>query len=230
MVKNRTKKTICNSWVLDSPRRMNSVTNVKFLLIISFMRYWPLHLYWITIKWKIDIAMSLMTFSSISFSFLLLCFDSCSFSVSTISTWQWNLVVFKASLSFLIWLSPLFFIFLFFISLLIVLLSLFFFIHFPLLCLCPGLFVWKNCFMSDPLRPMDCSLPGSSVCGIFQARILEWVAISFSRASSRPRDRTWVSCIVGRHFTIWATREAPFMGIAILKYHSQVCLCLYLII
>ena len=56
--------------------------------------------------------------------------------------------------------------------------------------------------------PMDCNLPGSSVCGIFQARILEWVAISFSRGSSRPRDWTRVSCIVGRRFTIWATREA----------------------
>ena len=54
---------------------------------------------------------------------------------------------------------------------------------------------------------MDCSLPGSSVYGIFQTRVLEWVAISFSRGSSRPRDRTQVSCIVGRHFTIWATRE-----------------------
>ena len=49
---------------------------------------------------------------------------------------------------------------------------------------------------------MDCSLPGSSVHGIFQARILEWVAISFSRRSSRPRDRTRVSLIVGRCFTI----------------------------
>ena len=47
---------------------------------------------------------------------------------------------------------------------------------------------------------MDCSLPGSSVHGIFQARILEWVAISFSRGSSQPRDRTQVSCIVGRRF------------------------------
>ena len=56
-------------------------------------------------------------------------------------------------------------------------------------------------------NPMDCSLPGSSVHGIFQARILEWIAISFSRGSSRPRDRTQVSHIVGRHFTIWATRE-----------------------
>ena len=47
---------------------------------------------------------------------------------------------------------------------------------------------------------MDCSLPGSSVHGIFQARVLEWVAISFSRGSSWPRDRTWVSCIAGRRF------------------------------
>ena len=47
---------------------------------------------------------------------------------------------------------------------------------------------------------MDCSLLGSSVHGIFQARVLEWVAISFSRGSSQPRDLTWVSCIVGRHF------------------------------
>ena len=52
--------------------------------------------------------------------------------------------------------------------------------------------------------PMDCSLPGSSIQGIFQARILEWVAISLSRGSSWPRDRTQVSRIVGRRFTIWA--------------------------
>ena len=54
---------------------------------------------------------------------------------------------------------------------------------------------------------MDCSLPGSSVHGIFQAIVLEWVAISFSRGSSRPRDRTRVSPIVDRSFTVWATRE-----------------------
>ena len=45
---------------------------------------------------------------------------------------------------------------------------------------------------------MDCSLPGSSIRGIFQARVLEWVAISFSRRSSQPRDQTWVSHIAGR--------------------------------
>ena len=54
---------------------------------------------------------------------------------------------------------------------------------------------------------MDCSLPVSSVHGIFQARILEWVAISFSRGSSWPRDWTGVSHIVGRCFTVWATRD-----------------------
>ena len=51
--------------------------------------------------------------------------------------------------------------------------------------------------------------PGSSAQGILQARILEWVASSFSRGSSQPRDQTCVSCIVGRFFTVWATREAP---------------------
>ena len=56
--------------------------------------------------------------------------------------------------------------------------------------------------------PTDCSLPGSSVHGIFQARILEWVAIPFSRVSSWPRDWTQVSWIAYRFFIIWATREA----------------------
>ena len=55
--------------------------------------------------------------------------------------------------------------------------------------------------------PMDYSLPGSSIHGIFQARVLEWVAISFSRGSSWPLDRTWVSRIASRLFTVWATRE-----------------------
>ena len=59
--------------------------------------------------------------------------------------------------------------------------------------------------------PMDCSLPGFAVHGILQARILEWVAILFSRWSSRPRDRTWVSCIAGRFFTVWGTREAQML-------------------
>ena len=56
-----------------------------------------------------------------------------------------------------------------------------------------------------PWDPMDCSPPHSSVHGILQARILEWVAISFSRGSFLPRDRTHDSCFAGRFFTIWAT-------------------------
>ena len=55
---------------------------------------------------------------------------------------------------------------------------------------------------------MDCSLPGSSVHGIFQARILQWVAIFFSRGSSQPRDWTQVFHIAGRRITVWDTREA----------------------
>ena len=57
--------------------------------------------------------------------------------------------------------------------------------------------------------PIDCSLSGSSIYGIFQARVLEWIAISFSRGSPLPRNRTWVSRIAGWRFTFWATREAP---------------------
>ena len=50
--------------------------------------------------------------------------------------------------------------------------------------------------------PMNCSPPGSSVHEMFQARILEWVVIPFSRGSSQPRDRTWASCIASRFFTL----------------------------
>ena len=60
---------------------------------------------------------------------------------------------------------------------------------------------------------MDCSLPGSSVHGISQARVLEWVAIPFCRGSSRPRDQTQFSCIKGKFFTIWATREASMIKV-----------------
>ena len=54
---------------------------------------------------------------------------------------------------------------------------------------------------------MNCSLPGSSIQGILQARILQWAAILFSRGSSWPRVQTQVSCIAGRLYTIWATRQ-----------------------
>ena len=55
---------------------------------------------------------------------------------------------------------------------------------------------------------MNCSWPGSSIHGIFQTRILGWVAISFSRGACWSRDRTQFSSAAGRLFTIWATREA----------------------
>ena len=50
---------------------------------------------------------------------------------------------------------------------------------------------------------MDCM-----ICGVLQARVVEWVAFPFSRGSSQPRDQTQVFCITGRFFTGWATREA----------------------
>ena len=81
-----------------------------------------------------------------------------------------------------------------------------------------GRFIVLNPFTGEKVKvnlcltlcdPMDYSPPGSSVHGIFQARVLEWVAIPFSRGSFWP---TWVSCSVGRHLTVWATREVLFTG------------------
>ena len=71
---------------------------------------------------------------------------------------------------------------------------------------------WKSLSSVQLCNPKDCSLPGSPVHGILEARILEWVAIPFSRVSSWPRDQTRVSCITGRFFTVWTTREAPNTG------------------
>ena len=63
--------------------------------------------------------------------------------------------------------------------------------------------------LSDSLQtPLDCSLPGSSLHGILQTRILEWVDLPFSRGSFSPREWTQVSCIAGKFFSIWARREA----------------------
>ena len=61
--------------------------------------------------------------------------------------------------------------------------------------------------------PMDCSLPGSSVHGIFQAIVLEWIAISFPRGSSRPRDRTRVSGIVDRHLPSEPSKPVSYVCI-----------------
>ena len=64
--------------------------------------------------------------------------------------------------------------------------------------------------MFHPFWPHGlCSPPGSSERGIHQARILKWIAIPFPRGSSQPRDLSWVCCIAGRFFTVWATRKAP---------------------
>ena len=62
--------------------------------------------------------------------------------------------------------------------------------------------------MFDSLSPMDCSLPGSSIHGILQVKILEWVAIPFTRGSSWPRDKTQISYIAGGFFTVWAISKA----------------------
>ena len=61
--------------------------------------------------------------------------------------------------------------------------------------------------------PMDCSPPGSSVHGILQARILEWVAIPFSRRSSPPMNQNHISWIAGGFFTIWAC-QTLFLALA----------------
>ena len=74
----------------------------------------------------------------------------------------------------------------------------------------PGLLLFSQVWRFH--NPIDCSLPGSSVHGISQARILEWIAISFSRGSSWPRNQTWVSCIAGGFFTDWVTREALILN------------------
>ena len=78
--------------------------------------------------------------------------------------------------------------------------------------------VAQSCPFCDPI---DCSVPGSSVHGIFQAIVLEWIAISFSRGSSQARDRTQVSRIVDRRFTVWATREVRLSKWALINH----CFC-----
>ena len=78
---------------------------------------------------------------------------------------------------------------------------------FVYLCFCMLLFVAKSwqCFCN----PVDCSPSGSSVHGISLARILEWIAISFSRRSPQPRDWTHVSCFERQILYRWINREAP---------------------
>ena len=79
---------------------------------------------------------------------------------------------------------------------------------------------WKLVTQSCPTlcNSMDCSPPGSSVHGILQVRILEWVAIPFSRGSSQPRDWTHISWITGRFFTVW--EYASYLYIQPVNTHS----------
>ena len=77
---------------------------------------------------------------------------------------------------------------------------------------------------------VEYSPPGSSVRGIFEARILEWVAISFSRGSSQPRDRSQVSRIAGRCFNLWAIREALLHIEIVYNLQSNLLLLLLLTI
>ena len=96
-----------------------------------------------------------------------------------------------------------------------------------------GLFlnIWKLCFniigfpvihaFYFPYDPMDCSLPGCSVRGIFQGRILEWIAISFSRRSSQPRNQTQVSCIVRWILYHWAFNLIIFWE-RVYRFHKTV--------
>ena len=90
-----------------------------------------------------------------------------------------------------------------------------------MMCVCMCVCVLAAQLCLTLFEPMNCSLPGSSVHGILQARTLEWIAIPFFRGSSPPRDRTQVSCIAGRFFTVWATREAFPMIYPVFKIQGQ---------
>ena len=66
--------------------------------------------------------------------------------------------------------------------------------------------------------PVNCSPPGSSIHGILQARVLEWVASSFSRGSSQPTDWTQVSLIAGRRFNLWAREALNYINLDLYSY------------
>ena len=93
-------------------------------------------------------------------------------------------------------------------------------INFPVLCSVASV-------MSDSCNPIDSSPPGFSVHGIFQARILKWVAISFSRGSSQPREQTHVSFIAGRFFTAKSPGNSNF-PLVIYSAHVNACISVLL--
>ena len=76
--------------------------------------------------------------------------------------------------------------------------------------------------LSDSLWPHDCSPSDSFVHGILQARILEWVAVPFSRGSSWPGDQTHISCIAGRFLTVWASRKLWLLPNPIVSIYCKV--------
>ena len=82
--------------------------------------------------------------------------------------------------------------------------------------------------VSDSLWPIDCRPPGSSVHGVFQERILEWLAISFSRGSSQLRDWTCISCIDRWILHHWATWEASLCCSMKWIIYKYVCVCVYI--
>ena len=91
----------------------------------------------------------------------------------------------------------------------------------PKCCCCCCFLVTKSCLtLCDP---MDCSLPGSSDHGISQARILEWVAISFSSESFQPWDRTHVSCLAGGFFTTEPPRKPIQLNISSNSFMLYLC-------
>ena len=95
------------------------------------------------------------------------------------------------------------------------------------LSLCVGVLCLVTQLCPTLRDPLDCSLPSSSVHGIFSGKNTEWIAISFSRGSSRLRDRTrvsYVSCIAGRFYTIWAIRETHYFLIWNRLSLMEVCL------
>ena len=98
---------------------------------------------------------------------------------------------------------------------------------------------WVNCsVVSDSFDPIDYSLPGSSAHGILQARILEWVAIPFSRGISSTRDRTWVSRIASRFFNKWGQHipweqlSLPHLDLLLFSdtdCHHGILLCVFIV-
>ena len=78
--------------------------------------------------------------------------------------------------------------------------------------------------MSNSCNPVDCSLPSSSAQGISQAKMLEWVAISFSRGSPQPRDQTQVFCIAGGFFTTKPLGKPTDMQFTNVFSYSEVCI------